>query len=107
MTANPAADPGALQVWRLAACVPEASHGRFLLRASKNEERDEDEQRIHKEPEDAEDNGQSLANPGRNLSRPDIRHRHGQERAKNATAVHRERWNQVEQHQHYVYGGKL
>ena len=68
-----------------------------------DEDRDEDQQRIAEQAEEAEAERDHLADRGRDLGRAHIAEPAREQRAQHAAAVHREGRDQVEQHQEHVH----
>ena len=67
-----------------------------------DEDRDEDQHDVREQPDEAEREGEALADGGGDLGGARIAHARGEQRAQHAAAVHRERRDQVEQHEEDV-----
>src|SRR5438132_737070 len=78
-------------------------HARLLGRADPDEERDEHEERVRKQTEQAEPEGHRLPDLRGDLRGPDVVHAHGQHSPQHPTAVHGEGGEQVEDREGNVH----
>jgi hypothetical protein len=78
-----------------------------LLGAKKDEEGNKDEQWIAEESDKTKDKCHGLPDPSCDLGGSSVRKSHCEERTKHAPAIHRKRWDQVEQDQDHIYRSQL